>query len=80
MSELDNIISVICCVMPSGETLWVRADSCESKYIVEVLAAWKEQNPEYTEESTTCGFVEIRMPEERYNLIPATNGFVFPKA
>ena len=78
MSKFENISNVICCVMPYGEVLWLKAEDCKDNYINKVIESWKEQNPEYNNELITGGFIEIRMPEEKYNLIPATNSFIFP--
>jgi hypothetical protein len=65
--------------MPSGEVLCLKAEECKNNYINKVIESWKEQNPEYTDELITGGFIEISMPEEKYVLIPTTNSFIFPE-
>ena len=78
MNKFDNIISVICCIVPSGCVLWLKAEECKENYINKVIDAWKEQNPEYTSDKITGGFIEVRMPEEDYNSIATTNEITWP--
>ena len=63
--------------MPSGEVLWFEAEK-GSEYLSKVVDSWKEQHPEYNNTESTMGVIEIRMPEDKYKRITATNDFNWP--
>ena len=60
-------ISAVCLVVPPGEVLWMESPQ-DSAEVRAVVAAWKDQNPEYS--GCSMGMVEIRMPADKYRAIP----------
>lgn len=73
-----KLIDVVCAVFPNGDTLWFEADKGKD-YLSCVVAAWREQHPEYINIPATMGAVEIRMPRERFDAIISTNCFNWPE-
>jgi hypothetical protein len=70
---------VLCCVFPSGETLWIEADEKNHEYVTEVISSWKALNPGYKETKCTLGVVQITMSVDKYEAIRAENNFIWPE-
>ena len=62
-----KIIDVVCFVFPTGETYWT--DDTENTK--QVVNNFKDANPD-VDECCTMGMVQVRMPEDVYSSIPAT--------
>ena len=73
-----ELISALCLVTPDGCAHWFESNKGRV-YVEQVISAWKEQNPEYENTMCTMGVIEIRMPKERFNKIPANNEFDWPE-
>ena len=60
MADRMQIIRIICCVFPTGETFWMES-VLGPVYLTAVVNYWKEQHPEYTKLNATGGMVELWM-------------------
>lgn len=77
----SNVIEVSCIALPDGQTMWIK--SATPDYIRECMKAWKEGLPKeklelYEQAGVGVGVVMVRMLEEDYNKIPATNCISWP--
>lgn len=68
--EMGAIVAVVCICLPDGSNLWCRA-SRGAVYFGKVLDKWKADHPDYV--GCSCGFVELRMPENDYKAIEVTS-------
>ena len=75
---MNDIIDVVCLVLPSGENLWFEP---KGDYLSAVFGKWTKENPEYADSGCTCEAVAIKMPRKDYIAIGAKIGpgcFDFP--
>lgn len=75
---MDPIIQVAVVAFPDGSTAWVRSDPGVSEYVQKLFAKFREEHPEYQDTAACGGMILIRMPESRYNAIPATSATYVP--
>ena len=76
ITEIEDVVPVVCCVFPDGTTFWLKAEKTGKETrerAKDIISQWNEANPEYVNTKCTLGFVEIWMPREKYYSLQADN-------
>ena len=75
MMDIDSIVSVeivevTCVVFPDGFTYWHRRDLGHTRKAIKL---WKSKNKWSKDVLATMGAVNLFMPEDKFNAIPAVD-------